>query len=82
MVIMPAKRHLDVFVKFDQCAVGNLNPSPDRRFDVQQRDLELKQPIGFCRASFAGLGGGEAEDFGVFFLEEFDHSSLYGHEGF
>ena len=33
-----------------QRAVGNLNPPPDRRFDVQQRDLEL---VERCRR---GLG--------------------------
>ena len=41
MRVGPAHRCLDVFVELVERAVLNLNPSPDRGFRFQQRDLEL-----------------------------------------
>jgi 2-oxoglutarate ferredoxin oxidoreductase subunit alpha len=38
-------------MEIDQGAVGNLNPPPDRRFDGQQRDLELENEIACMNAA-------------------------------
>ena len=57
MVIPPAERSLDILMKIGQRAIGNLNPPPDRRFDVEQRDPELVQKSGLREASSAGLRG-------------------------
>ena len=69
-------------MKIGQRAIGNLNPPPDRRFDVEQRDLELVQKIGLRGASFAGLRGHPVKDLCVFRLEELDQPCLDRHQAF
>ena len=81
VVVLPAERRLDVLVQVGQGAVGNLNPSPDRRFDVEQRDLELEREVGLL-GPLAGLRRLRGEDFGVFLLEELHHPIQNGHQAF
>ena len=76
VVIPPAERSLDILIKIGQRAIGNLNSPPDRRFDVEQRDLELVQKLGLREASSAGLRGHPAKDLCVFRIEELDQPCL------
>jgi len=45
VAVLPAERRLDVQVERVEGAVGNVNPPPDRRSDVEQRDLEVAGTI-------------------------------------
>ena len=67
-------------MKVGQSAIGNLNPPPDHRFDVEQRDPELVEKPRLLVASPAGLRGHPVEDLCVFRLEELDQPCLDGHQ--
>ncbi len=56
VVVPPAERRLNVLVEIGQGANGNLYAPPDRRFDVEQRDLELVKQVALLRGRLAGLG--------------------------
>jgi len=47
----PAHRRLDVLVELFERAVPDLDSPPDRRLDVEQRDLELVEEVGLLGAS-------------------------------
>src|SRR5271166_5818924 len=47
VVIPPAERSLDILMQISHRAIGNLNPPPDRRFDVKKRDLKMVKKPGF-----------------------------------
>ena len=50
----PSHRDLDHLVEITQRAVGDLDPTPDRRLDVLERDLELVDPVGLLGGLAAG----------------------------
>jgi hypothetical protein len=49
---------------------GHLDAPPDRRLDVQQRDLELVDQVALLRGRLAGGGSHAVEDAGMFLRKQ------------
>ena len=80
MVVPPAEFRLDVLVKIDQGAVGNLNSPPDRRFHVEQGDLELIKQVALLRGRLASLGRFFSEQAHSIRGEKFSNFVQHRHE--